>query len=321
MFHLGSVWKNYILIAGRTLLRNKFFAPLLIACMAFAVPNTLRANMGRVTLIREHGLFYIDVILRDDTLTALFDTGAEVSAIDPMTARRAGLATMDSVDVEGTNTTFRTARAAVAGCSLGGTFLHTVLATVRDLSFALAPTGRRLDLIAGNDLFAGRTVDLDLVAGTFTLHRTTPMIEGALAVPFATDHGIPRMAGTIDDTPVDLRLDTGASLFATPDLYVNIPLSLWERLRGADTTLTADRHLTATGIDATPVELPVARVGRCTIGAFDSAVDGTVVHVIVQPAAGYFARPDAVGFVSNNWLLRFHRVLIDLAGHQLFLCS
>ncbi|MBK7087011.1 MAG: hypothetical protein IPH53_21125 [Flavobacteriales bacterium] len=92
---------------------------------------------------------------------------------------------------------------------------------------------------------------------------------------------------------------------------MNIPLSLWERLRRADTTLTADRHFHATGIDATPVELPVARIHRCTIGA--STFGGrTSVHVIVQPPSGYFARPDAVGFVSNNWLLRFSRVISTL---------
>lgn len=270
-------------------------------------------------LTQEHGLFFIAVVLGSDTLTALFDTGAEVSAIDPEVALRAGVKVVDSTDVEGTNTTLRTARAAVTGCTLGGTALPTVLATVRDLSFALAPTGRRLDLIAGNDLFAGHAVEIDLVQGTFALHRTMPHHAGALAVPFVPDHAIPRMAAKIGGLPADLRLDTGASLFATTDLYVNIPRPLWERLRTADPTLTADRSFTATGIDATPVDLPVARIGHCTIGAFDSAADGTAVHVIVQPPTGYFARPNAVGFVGNNWLLRFRRVLIDTAGQHLYL--
>lgn len=286
---------------------------------AIAIPAIAPTSKGSVPLIQEHGLFYVAMVLGDDTLMALFDTGAEASAIDPVAARSAGLTIMDSVDVEGTNTTIRTARAAVPGCMIGGTSLPTVLATVRDLAFALAPTGHRLDLIAGNDLFADRTVDLDLVDGTFTMHPAPQAYEGALVVPFEMEHGIPRMAGTINDTPVDLRLDTGASLFATPELYVNIPWPLWERLRTTDTTLAADRYFSATGIDTTPVDLPVASIGRCTIGEFDSAKDGTSVHVIVQPPAGYFARPDAVGFVSNNWLLRFRRVLIDLKGNHLLL--
>ena len=33
--------------------------------------------------------------------------------------------------------------------------------------------------------------------------------------------------------------------------------------------------------------------------------------VIVQPRLGYFASPDAVGFVSNNLLKKYKRVAVD----------
>jgi hypothetical protein len=43
------------------------------------------------------------------------------------------------------------------------------------------------------------------------------------------------------------------------------------------------------------------------LGCFDS------VFVIVQPEVGYFARPDALGFVSNSFLEKLGRVTLDCA--------
>ncbi len=42
-------------------------------------------------------------------------------------------------------------------------------------------------------------------------------------------------------------------------------------------------------------------------------------YLIVQPATGYFARPDAVGFCGNNLLEKFGRVVIDMPGKKIWL--
>ena len=119
----------------------------------------------------------------------------------------------------------------------------------------------------------------------------------------------------LESLDVDLRLDTGASLFDTKDVYVNIPSRVWEDLLLADPSLTPEQHLTGTGASGESVRLPVFRLHALLAG--ESTIDRP--FVIVQPRAGYFARPDAVGFVGNNFLEKFGTVTIDYAGRRLVL--
>jgi len=111
-----------------------------------------------------------------------------------------------------------------------------------------------------------------------------------------------------------LRLDTGASLFESEDVYVNVTERVWEELRRLDPSLAPSQYFTGTGTGG-EVRLPVARIGSLSVG------ERTLARpwVIVQPAQGYFARPDAVGFVGNNFLEKFGRVTIDYPGRRLAL--
>ena len=57
----------------------------------------------------------------------------------------------------------------------------------------------------------------------------------------------------------------------------------------------------------------MARVTAARIGPLDLEH----VFVIVQPEAGYFADPQAKGFVSNNFLEKLGRVTLDYGTERL----
>jgi hypothetical protein len=127
------------------------------------------------------------------------------------------------------------------------------------------------------------------------------------------DLGIPTLPATLAGLDVLLRIDTGASLFATPDVYVNVTTPTWRELRRRDPSLAPTTHFLGTGADGATVELPVAPIRHARIGP----LEGPAVFVVVQPEAGYFANPDAKGFVGNNLLEKLGRVTLDYAAGRL----
>jgi hypothetical protein len=129
------------------------------------------------------------------------------------------------------------------------------------------------------------------------------------------DNGIPRVRATLNDSVrAEFRLDTGASLFETQDVYLNVTASVWEQLTALDAKLKPTAYLTGGGIGG-EVKLPVARIRKFSAGTASISSP----FVIVQPKLGYFARSDAVGFISNNLLEKFSPVTIDYLERKLYL--
>jgi hypothetical protein len=247
-------------------------------------------------------------------LLFLLDTGASATALDAGTAERLELPFGEPTRVEGTTGVIEVETVRLSELAIGPRTVREVTATVQDLSQALAPPGKRLDGILGHDILGGCALEIDFEAARLTL-LDRPLAPQPDAIPFELDNGIPRVDAVLDGgVRTALRLDTGASLFATEDVYLNVPERVWEELRQRDPQLAPSQFFTGRGTGG-EVRLPVARIGRLALG------NRTVERpwVIVQPAQGYFARPDAVGFLGNNFLEKFGRVTIDYPGRQLVL--
>ncbi len=257
-----------------------------------------------VPFVRAFGLVFVELAWSGAPRLALLDTGANASAIDPRVSRH--LAVLRTTEVVGTTGSLAAEVVLVSDLRLGELALPDLHATRRDLAGLLAPDGRKVDLILGSDAFLELALTLDfhrsrLEAGAAT-HR-----DDAHSVPMLLDHGIPTLPARLGDLAVVLRIDTGASLFETEDVYVNVPTSTWDALRERTPELSPTSHLQGTGADGKTVELPVARLARVRIGPLDLES----VFVIVQPPEGYFASPAAVGFVGNNYLEKLGRVTLD----------
>ncbi len=258
-------------------------------------------------------LVFLAVRVNDSERLFLLDTGASVSAIDTHTADELALARSGTSTVEGTAGVVQVENARVASLSIGACARHELDLTVRDLSSSLRPPETRLDGILGADFLGGFVLRLDFVEQHLDLSTRSPAPdESALALEL--EHGIPCFPAQLDDLPTRLRIDTGASLFASLDVFVNVPEAVWDDLRRADPNLAPEGHLAAAGVGGA-VDLPLARIQALLVGATSIARP----YVVVQPRVGYFARADALGFVGNNFLEKFEQVTLDYPGRKLWL--
>jgi hypothetical protein len=259
----------------------------------------------------EFGLLFVEVdVPGHGPVLALFDTGANASAIDARVASHLPVAEMSQV--VGTTGTIDVEMVVLAGLRVGPVALPALRASRRDLGGLLAPEGRTVGMILGSDAFLKRAVTIDFVARELAIAETAS--RGVpRGVSMIMDNGIPAIEGKIGGIDLWLRIDTGASLFDTPDVYVNIPTRVWTELCGRDASLTPTTHFQGTGADGQTVELPVAPIPNASVGPLE--MDS--VFVIVQPEAGYFADPDAKGFVSNNFLRKMGRVTLDYKERRL----
>jgi hypothetical protein len=256
----------------------------------------------------EHGLIFLDLELAGHgPLLALLDTGANASAIDP---RKSGhLRATEASTVLGTTGTIGVETVMVEGLRIGSLSLPSLRATRRNLGGLLAPHGREIDMILGSDAFSNLVVTIDFAAGQIEASKQSPG-ELPAAVPMVLDDGIPAIRGEIAGIDVWLRIDTGASLFETADVYINIPTRTWQALRSQQEGITPSTYFKGTGTDGRVVDLPVAPVLGARVGPL--VLDR--VFVVVQPEVGYFATPEAKGFVSNNYLRQLGRVTFDYKG-------
>ncbi len=298
--------------------RARYPPPTVTALLALglsALQATAAPAPAEVAFTYHERLVFVRARMGDSERLFLLDTGASASAVDAESARELALVRGEPGEVEGTAGVIRVESATLPALALGAHAVRDLRVTVQDLSGSLRPPGMRLDGILGSDFLAGCALELDFAQRTLRL-GTNPRAPSPQATVLALEleNRIPRFAARLDDLSVWLRLDTGASLFETRDVYVNVPTPEWDALRAADPGLAPESHLSGTGAGGT-VELAVARLQALVLGPTTIARP----YVIVQPPRGYFARADAVGFVGNNLLERFGRVTIDYAGRRLVL--
>src|SRR5262249_13686261 len=75
----------------------------------------------------------------------------------------------------------------------------------------------------------------------FSKKPSRPDSRTAIAVPFTVDHRIPRFKGVLNGSlDADFRLDTGASLFETRDVYLNVTEATCRKLTDSDLSLVAE---------------------------------------------------------------------------------
>lgn len=245
----------------------------------------------------------------------LIDTGANRSALDTGVAVSLGLPNEGTTRVEGSAGVVEMASTTLPGLSLGGV-TTSLSPTVSDLSGLAGPDGEPVAGILGSDLFGDQVLVLDFERGRLAL-RPTDSASGAAAAcgrgaAMTNDNGIPRITGEIDGRPTDLRYDSGASLFDSPHLWINITEVQHEALLDGGDPGPPIAMLSGSGVGG-QIQLPVHQAGRFRLGEIEWAEP----RLIVQPRVGYFAREEAVGFLGNAAFEPFGMVVIDYGRGRL----
>jgi hypothetical protein len=313
----ANLWR---MIAVSATLLFRSFAMLLL--FQFAAPDIFpqEKSQAKSAFIYYQRLIFIEMRVNNHSgLLFLLDTGASASAIDLKTAGRLKLPLTGAGKVEGTAGITDVKNVLVKSLSFGQARAKNLTVPAYDLSVVLAPQSKQVAGILGYDFLRFFSVRIDFLNRTliFSPKRTWSSASGtaAVSVPITLDNGIPRLTAILnDDIVADFRLDTGASLFETPDVYLNVTEDVWKRLTALDPELKPERYFGGSGVGGA-VKLPVARIKRFSV----NTITVTSPFVIVQPKIGYFARPDAAGFISNNFLEKFSPVTIDYLESRLYL--
>lgn len=248
----------------------------------------------------------------------LLDTGANRSALDAGFARRAGLPVLAGSRVEGTAGVIEAGGTRVEDLRLGDLTLPVIEPTTSDLSGLRGPGGEPAVGILGSDALAGLVVTLDFARGRIAVAPPSEASARAAAcgrtIATRDDNGILRLDAVIDGDTLPLRYDSGAGLFEDSHVWINLSQGQWAQVRGDRPDGAPIATLGGSGTGG-QVSLPVHAGERLQIGplAWDEP------RLIVQPAQGYFARPEAVGFVGNAVFWSRGMVTIDYPGHRLTL--
>ena len=287
-----------------------YFLCLLIACFSFA--GTLYAQAVKFEYYQS--LIFFKVVVNDkDTALFLMDTGANASAIDNTLADKLKLEVSKKDTVEGTAGTMITDMVTLDNISIGKYYVNNLTVSKQDLSGMITPNNQKLSGILGTDFLKHFTFTLDFPKHEIAFLKVKLNSNTGLRyLPFEMDNGIPRVKVTINGTVTTyLRYDSGASLFPTDKLYLNVPEDVYTKLRAADTSLKPHEYLKGSGIGG-ELKLPVVTIKR--VKNENGTIDAKAVEMIIQPKQGYFARKDAVGFFNNNLLEKFQRVAIDISS-------
>ena len=247
----------------------------------------------------------------------LIDTGANRSAFDRGLAERLGLKKGESTEVAGTAGVIAADTAIIPALRLGGVTTHNLSPTLYDLSGSLAPEGAKIAGIVGHDVLGNLAILFDPAGGRLAMApkaETLADLASATVVPMELDNGIPRIDADVNGRPMKLRIDSGASIGDGPKIFVNITERDFAALKGADAALVPYTHFTATGTGGT-VRIPVIAGKSLKIGDRRFADP----HLIVQPPTGYFASPDAVGFLGLYALKSKSGVIVDYPGKRLLI--
>lgn len=247
----------------------------------------------------------------------LLDTGANRSAIDSALARDLGLKVLGAQTVEGSAGTIQTGSVRVPALKIGKVSARNVEPTTQDFSGLVGPDGAKVSGILGSDVMRAFVVMLDFKGERIALRK--PGGEAALArcgrvLPFQLDNGMVLYDARIDGAPVKLRHDSGAGLFKTDEAYVNVTEDQHRPLAAATPDARPVATLGGSGVGGS-VKLPVYRAGSLEIGAFRREAP----KLIVQPKQGYFARPDAVGFVGDYVFWPEGGMIFDYPGRRVIL--
>ncbi len=299
-------------------IRSRCVAPLLVPALslACAAPSSAPAPVvAPLETVLDHGCFFVTLVANGrEPLLFLLDTGANASAIDTATAARLALPHAGRTTVDGTLGTIEVDRVRVDRLAAGPLEARDLVTTCSDLSGSLVPPGARLDGILASDFLASFAVTLDFATPRVTL--TKGALDGdaiGRAIPFQLDDGIVTFDAVLDDgVATRLRLDTGASLFATDDVYLNVTERDWSALRARDPSLAVVAQLGVSGTGGAAT-LDVTRLHSLALGPL--RIDHP--FAIVQPSRGYFASPDAHGFFGNNLLEKDRVVVVDYPRRML----
>jgi hypothetical protein len=285
--------------------------------------------MPIIDCVYERGQFFVPLSLNGSAPHYfIFDTGAGVSAVDAALAHELQLPTIAHTELAGTAGVLMVDQVRIAriqplrrGRGVDELSWYGLTPTTQDLSAFVVPIPNTREAgLLGNDYLQSFVVQMQF---------SPPLLEIARPIGFAPsgvdpgrfiafsldDNTIVRVNGRLDGwMDVPLRFDTGSATMTIGSPYLNITANMWRALRDRHPEYRTHDTLTANGIGG-PLNLEVGRITSFDVGPLH--FDGP--SVVIQPAVGYFANSDAVGFIALNLFEPGGWLTFDFPNGRLYL--
>lgn len=246
-------------------------------------------------------------------LLFLMNTGANTTVIDKQAAERLKLAPLRKDSVTGTAGREPVAIIRTKTIAVGRATVRNLVVTRRDLSKFIKCNGKQIDGILGTDFLKNFAITIDFRARKATFAHAAPFRKKKLFIPFKMVGDIPCIEARINDTfNTCLRYNSGASMNASRDIYVNVSPQQWRSLKAVNNNLSIDRYISGTGVGG-DVYLQVAAITGIRL----HGVYVNRPYIIIQPREGYFEQDSAIGFFSNNLLEKYRKVTIDFTSNKI----
>lgn len=163
----------------------------------------------------EPRIVIVDVRINGTPARALLDSGAQSSVVDRALAERLGLpvSAIAPVLAFGVSGGPQIARSASMDLQAGSLRMDGLRAAQLELAPIAAASGRRFDMIIGQDVLRAVIADVDFPAGRLAFHDPDRHVlpPGALASPARTEGRELLVPVLIESIPLEVVLDTGAS--------------------------------------------------------------------------------------------------------------
>jgi hypothetical protein len=267
-------------------------------------------DMPIIDCVYDRGQFFVPLSLNGSAPHYfIFDTGAGISAVDEELASELHLPIIAHTELAGTAGVMMVNQVRIGrtcplrrGRPADDLAWYGLTPTTHDLTAFVVPiSGAREAGLLGNDYLQSFVIQMQFKPPLLEVARPTGFTPAGVDpnrfIPFVLDdNAIVRLKGTLDGwMSADLRFDTGSATMTIDGPYLNITASMWQALRDRHPEYQVQQTLTANGIGGT-VKLEVAKITSLDLGLLHFPN----VNVVIQPAVGYFANPDAVGFVALN---------------------
>jgi hypothetical protein len=285
--------------------------------------------MPIVDSLYERGQFFMPLSLNGSAAHYfIFDTGAGVSAVDATLADSLGLIKIAHTELAGTAGILSVDQVRIPrlvplyrGRGVDELAWYGLTPTKQDLSaFHVPVPDAKEGGLLGNDYLQSFIVQMRFHPPLLEITRPTGYppagADPGRFIPFFLDGAnIVRVEGTLDGwMKVPLRFDTGSATMTIPGPYLNVTSAMWNALRERHPEYVIHDELKANGIGG-ELKVHVGRITSFAVGPlrFEN------VSVVIQPAVGYFERPDAVGFIALNLFEPCGWLTFDYPNGRLYL--
>jgi Aspartyl protease len=285
--------------------------------------------MPIVDCVYDRGQFFVPLALNGSAPHYfIIDSGAGVSAVDTEVAARLRLPVVAHTELAGTAGVMEVSQVRIGkisplrrGRPVDDLSWYGLTPTTQDLSaFTIPIMGAREAGLLGNDYLQSFVIQMQFDPPLLEIARPSGFapagVDPKRYIPFILDDNtIVRLKGTLDGwMEVDLRFDTGSATMTIEGPYLNISAAMWKALRDRRPEYQVHKTLEAHGIGG-KLTLEVGTITSLEVGPMRFAD----VKVVIQPEVGYFANPEAVGFIALNLFSAAGWLTFDYPNGRLYL--